>query len=132
MEYYEDEFLEFEDYCQKVGKTVKSSPDKPNANSDYLLKNFAKFEKFWKTESRKEWKKSIKAKQKEGIKKKGRKGNLKRAQSQGSECNVNKVIITNSIYLVRTYRLNTLLYLKKVISRKNVFLVISECRCNLS
>ena len=68
MEYYEQEFLDFEDYAVMVGKTIQSSAQNPSANSDFMLHNFAKYEKFWKKESRKEWKKCV-AKQNKALKK---------------------------------------------------------------
>ena len=67
MEYYEQEFLDFEDYAVMVGKTIQSSAQNPSANSDFMLHNSAKYEKFWKKESRKEWKKCV-AKQNKALK----------------------------------------------------------------
>ena len=55
MEYYEQDFLDFEDYSLFTGRTVSSSHEKPYANGDFILENFTKYEKFWKKESRKEY-----------------------------------------------------------------------------
>ena len=60
MEYYEQDFLEFEEYALATGKTIRSSNDNPHANGNFMLANFAKYEKFWKRESRKEWLKYVK------------------------------------------------------------------------
>ena len=80
MEYYEQEFLDFEDYAVMVGKTIQSSAQNPYANSDFMLHNFAKYEKFWKKESRKEWKKCI-AKQNQALKK----AEIKKKMSDATE-----------------------------------------------
>ena len=55
MEYYEQDFIDFENYSIMVGKTMKSTLDNPYANANFILENFAKYEKFWKRESRKEY-----------------------------------------------------------------------------
>ena len=57
MEYYEESFLDFEDYLNVTGQMKKASADDPHANSKYVLESFRKYEKFQKHEDRKEWRK---------------------------------------------------------------------------
>ena len=53
MQYYEDEFNDFEDYLQFTGQQVQSTRENPHANSDYVLERYANFENWRKEESRK-------------------------------------------------------------------------------
>ena len=50
MEYYEENFLEFEEYMEVTGQRKEATADDPHANSTYVLQKFKKFEKFQKKE----------------------------------------------------------------------------------
>ena len=41
-EYYEDEFLDFEDYMNFTGNIRPSTKEAPHANSDYCLEKYKK------------------------------------------------------------------------------------------
>ena len=64
MEYYEDEFLEFEEYLLITDDRVQSTSDNPHAKSDYFLDRFAKYEKWQKSEDRKEKQRLLRAQKK--------------------------------------------------------------------
>ena len=64
MEYYEEEFIEFEDYLLLTDQRVHSTSDNPHAKSDYFLDRFAKYEKWQKAEDRKEQRKLLRAQNK--------------------------------------------------------------------
>ena len=61
MEYYEEEFLEFEQFAESTN--LRSlSPKKPEeSHSDFLLDKFSKYEKWMKADRRKEWTKYMKS-----------------------------------------------------------------------
>ena len=61
MEYYEDSFIEFEDYLIQKGHHNISTPDQPHANSDFYLDKFTKYEKWMKAECKREWRKYVKS-----------------------------------------------------------------------
>ena len=54
MEYYEDDFLDFEEYLMVTGQSVKSTQENPYANSEYTLERFGKYIEWQKSEDRKE------------------------------------------------------------------------------
>ena len=54
MEYYEERFIDFEDYLNVTGQKKNSTPKNPHANSNYVLQRFQQFEKFQKKEDQKE------------------------------------------------------------------------------
>ena len=59
MEYYEDEFLQFEEMMIKDGKVKKSTSSDPHAASKLLLQNFAKYQKRMKIQDQRERRKSF-------------------------------------------------------------------------
>ena len=56
-EFYEEEFLEFEDYMHLMGNIKETSKESPHANSEYHLEMFKKYEKFVQKENKKLMKK---------------------------------------------------------------------------
>ena len=53
-EYFESDFMLFEEYMISSGNTITSTDDKPHANSEFLLSKFKDFETFMKRESRRQ------------------------------------------------------------------------------
>ena len=53
-EYFEEEFLLFEEYMYTTGNTVPTTSDRPHANADFMLEKFKDFETFMKRESRRQ------------------------------------------------------------------------------
>ena len=60
MEYYEQGFLEFEEYLDVTGGNIKSTPENPHAKSQYAMKRFRGYERFLKKQSKKEWRQYFK------------------------------------------------------------------------
>ena len=60
MEYYKDDFLEFEEMMIKSGKIKQSKPDQPHASSTLLLSKFARYEKWCKMNETRLWKDWVK------------------------------------------------------------------------
>ena len=52
-EYYEEEFLEFENYLEFTLKKKAWNIEEPNANADFYLEQFAKYEKYRDKENKK-------------------------------------------------------------------------------
>ena len=52
-EYYEDEFLDFEDYMNFTGNIRPSTKEAPHANSKYCLEKYKNYEKFMRQENKK-------------------------------------------------------------------------------
>ena len=75
MEYYEEEFLEFEEYAKITGLKQMGTCESNENTPDFMLAKIAKYEKWMKAEHRREWKKFLKSKQK-GSKLSRRKRNL--------------------------------------------------------
>ena len=70
MEYYEDEFIEFEEYLMQTGQKKLPTADNSHANSEYYLDKFAQYEKWMKADCRREWQKSLKWQKKNKLDKK--------------------------------------------------------------
>ena len=64
MEYYEEEFLEFEEYAKITGLKQRGTCESNENTPDFMLAKFAKYEKWMKAEHGREWKKFLKSKQK--------------------------------------------------------------------
>ena len=54
-QFYEDDFIEFENYLQMKGDVAPQCNEDPFAASKYVLKEYEKFEKFWHAENKKIW-----------------------------------------------------------------------------
>ena len=63
-EFYEEEYLEFEDYMKLTGNIRRSTKESPYENSEYTLQMFSKYEKFVQKENKKLIKKQRKEKTK--------------------------------------------------------------------
>ena len=74
-EYFEDEYVLFEDYIATVDK--KKRPEDPRTQAEFILNEFHMFEKFRKQEMRKEWREDQRQRAIEA----GRRGHLKRSSS---------------------------------------------------
>ena len=64
MEYYEEEFLDFENFAQLTGLKSRSANTKYESQPEFILHKFEKYEKWMKADSKKEWKKYLIEKQK--------------------------------------------------------------------
>ena len=51
-EYFEEDFILFEDYMTSVGRVKSPTNENPHAGGDYMLRKFQEFERFLKVESR--------------------------------------------------------------------------------
>ena len=64
MQYYEMEFIDYENYLTLTGNMDLLNNlfkyDNPYAKSDFVLHKFQKYEEFEKTQRRKEWQRFIK------------------------------------------------------------------------
>ena len=56
-EFYEEEFIEFENYMDFTGNKMIATPENPHANSNYYLQMYKKYEKFVQVENKKIFKK---------------------------------------------------------------------------
>ena len=63
-QFYEEEFLAFENYMHFTGNTRSPTTKNPHANSEYHLEMFKKYEKFVQKENKKIFKEKMKAKNK--------------------------------------------------------------------
>ena len=61
MEYYEEDFLQFEQMMIETGGMKVSDPDEPHASSTYVLEKFAKLESRRKVLERREWMQFLRA-----------------------------------------------------------------------
>ena len=52
-QYYEEDFLQFEEYLEKIGDTKIATPDNIHANSEYTLRRYAHYEKYRRREDKK-------------------------------------------------------------------------------
>ena len=64
-EFYDEEFIEFENYLQTTGQINESSTEKPHSQSEYSLKEYAKFRKYVMMENRRLFRKLKMQKKKE-------------------------------------------------------------------
>ena len=51
-EYYESDFIEFEEFMEVLGNTQKSTTENPHAGPDYMLLMFRCYEEFRKSENK--------------------------------------------------------------------------------
>ena len=65
MEYYEEDFIEFEDYLIATGQSKKSTKHDLYANSDFYLDLFKAYENDRKRRECKAWKKALEYKDKQ-------------------------------------------------------------------
>ena len=66
MQYYEDDFLEFEEFAKFTGleKTAEKCTTDGKSVPDFILEKFEKYEKWMKADRRRQWKKYVKTEQK--------------------------------------------------------------------
>ena len=63
-EYYQSEFIEFEEFMQVLGNTKQSSREKPHAGADHMLLMFRCYEEFQRSENKKIKLEEMKSRQK--------------------------------------------------------------------
>ena len=68
MEYYEDDFIQFEDFAKQTGLRRSTTESTNDSHSDFILAKFATYEKWMKVERRREWKKFVKQQEKKAKK----------------------------------------------------------------
>ena len=68
MEYYEDEFLDFEQYAKQTGLRRFTGENSKESHTDFLLAKFASYEKWMKADRRREWQKYLKQQEKKSKK----------------------------------------------------------------
>ena len=55
MEYYEESFIEFENFLIQTGYKNRFRPENPHANSEFYLQKFANYEKWMKADYKRQW-----------------------------------------------------------------------------
>ena len=78
-EYYEEDFLKFEDYLEQIGDKKVPTLLNPHANSQYALKRYAHYEKYRRRQDRK-------------LRRQQRRRQLTRGMSEGKEKNKAEII----------------------------------------
>ena len=61
-EFYEEEFIDFENYMHFTGNLMESTRASPHANSEYHLEMYKKYQKFVQKENKKIFCKIVKQK----------------------------------------------------------------------
>ena len=67
-QFYEQDFIDFEDYMKITGDKKESTKEEPHANSEYVLKRFEEFENWRKRETKKMKQRQTELKKKEDCK----------------------------------------------------------------
>ena len=86
-EYYEEDFLEFENYINLTTNLRPSSKQNPHEKSDYYLEKYKQYEKFMKKENQKLFKRKKNAQKKTGT---GQSNVLKEKTTVQDECSTHK------------------------------------------
>ena len=84
-EFYEEEFLDFENYMHFTGNMIECTKESPHANSEYHLEMYKKYQKFVQKENKKLFRKML-----------NRKGSRKDDKSKGlQQRRANKNVLKN-------------------------------------
>ena len=62
-EFYEEEFIEFEDFLEQTMKMKESSDENPHGKSEFSLREYEKFQKFVKGQNKKIFRRNRKLKE---------------------------------------------------------------------